>query len=121
VTGSGRQRVAHALAHGLPLGLVINQSANVGFQITVPWDETKQGHRLIQQATFSKRRRKAPVVLLRRTQTLAAGGYEIAFTLSRSLIAQLASGRPLVMTVRVTVAGANGQKLTRTATYTLTR
>jgi PKD repeat protein len=121
VTGSGRQRVAHALAHGLQLGLVINQSANISFQITVPWAQTKQGQRLSQHATFSKRRRKAPVVVLRKAQSLAAGNYAITFALSRSLIAQLASTRPLVMTVRVTVAGVGGQKLTRTATYTLTR
>jgi PKD repeat protein len=121
VTGSGRQRVAHALAHGLALGLTINQSARVSFQITVPLAQTKLGRRVSQHSPFAKRRRKAPFVLLRRAQTLAAGGYAITFKLSRAVIGQLVPTRPLVMTIRVTVDGAGGQKLTRIATYTLTR
>jgi hypothetical protein len=121
VTGSGHQRVAHALAHGLTLGMTINQSARVSFQITVPRAQTKQGRRVSQHSPIAKRRRKAPLVLLRRTQTLAAGGYAITFKLSRAVIGQLVPTRPLVITIRVTVDAAGGQKLTRIATYTLTR
>jgi PKD repeat protein len=110
LTGSGRQRLTQVLAHGLRLGLTVNQRTRASFQITVPMWQTKQGGH-----------KGKPVVLLRGAQTLGAGKHTITLKLSRSATRRLATHGSLVLTVRMTLTAANGKTLTRTVKITLTR
>jgi PKD repeat protein len=118
LTGAGRQRLAAAKAHGLRLGLAVNQPVAASFQITIPLAETQQGGHLTHGA---KRNPTATVVLLRARRTLAAGGSAVVLKLSRGAVGRLARTGRLVLTVRVTLTTAAGKKLTRTAKITLTR
>ncbi len=61
-------------------------------------------------------------MLLRGVQILAAGKHAVALKLSRTAARRLAGKGPLVLTVRVTLAGTGGGKtLTRTLKVALTR
>ena len=102
----------------------MNASAKVTFQITIPRAETRQGTKT---ATGGGRAHqpagKATRVPLARTatRTLGAGTYSIALRLSKAELRELSGSGPLVLTVRVTVTGASGVKLTRSAKLTLQR
>jgi hypothetical protein len=118
LTGAGRQRLSTALAHGVRLGLAVNQPVTANFQITIPLAETKQGG----HATHGTRANpKATVVLLQTRRTLGAGGHPVVLKLSRAAARRLASTGRLVLSVRVTLRTAEGTTLTRTAKITLTR
>ena len=106
-----RQRLAAVAAHGLRIRLSVNASAKVTFQITIPRAET---HQPAGKATRVPLARTA-------TRTLGAGTYSIALRLSKAELRELSGSGPLVLTVRVTVTGAGGVKLTRSAKLTLQR
>jgi PKD repeat protein len=115
LTGTHRQRLTLVLAHGLKLGLTLNQRTRASFQITIPLAQTKQG-------SAARHRPRGNAVLVRGVQTLAAGKHTITLKLSRAAGRRLAAKGPLVLTVRVTLAGTGGAKtLTRTIKVTLTR
>ncbi len=115
LTGAGRQRLAAATAHGLRLSLQVSLRTRVSFQITIPLSQTRQG-------AAGKRNPKATVVLLQRSQTLAAGKHAIVLKLSRAAARHLAARGPLVLTIRITLAGTGTTATqTRTLKITLTR
>jgi PKD repeat protein len=111
---AGRQRLAAVLAHGLRLGLAVNQRTRASYQISIPLSETRQ-------TAGRAGDRKATVVLLRTTQNLATGNHTIVLKLSRAAARRLAARGSLVLTVRITLTDANGKTLTRTAKIRLTR
>ena len=115
LSAAGRQRLTATLTHGLKLGLAVNQLTRVGFQISIPLRETSKA------AGRTVRNPNAPVVLLRASQNVGAGAHTIVLKLSRAAARQLAGRGPLVLTVRITMTGADGQTQTRTAKITLTR
>jgi PKD repeat protein len=115
LSAAGRQRLTAALTHGLKLGLTVNQLTPASFQISIPMGETRQA------AGRKLRNPNAPVVLLRGSQNVAAGAHTVVLKLSRAAARQLAGRGPLVLTVRITLTGANGKTQTRTAKITLTR
>ncbi|MBV9940772.1 MAG: PKD domain-containing protein [Solirubrobacterales bacterium] len=102
LTGLGRQRLGAVLAHGLRVALTVNQPAGGSFQITI-----RPAHS------------KGPVVLLRSVRRLGAGGHTVTLKLSRAAAGRLAATGATVLTVRVTLTGADGATLTRTAKITL--
>ncbi len=115
LTGTHRQRLAQVLAHGLRVALTLNQRTRASFQITLPLAQTKQG-------STAKHHPQGNAVLLRGVQILAAGKHAVALKLSRTAARRLAGKGPLVLTVRVTLAGTGGGKtLTRTLKVALTR
>ena len=102
--GAGKQRLAYVLAHGLRLALAVNQPAGASLQITIrPPHSTRA------------------VVLLRGVRRLGAGGNVITLKLSRAAARRLTATGSLSLTVRVTLTGAGGATLTRTAKITLIR
>ena len=108
LTGAGRQRLAAVSSRGLRLALQVNLRTKASFQITVPFTQTRQG-------ATAKRNPKATVVLLRSAQTLAPGSHTIVLKLSRAAARRLAARGPLVLTIRITLAG-NGTTTTQTRT-----
>ncbi len=100
----GKQHLVPALAHGLRVTLALNQSAGANFQITIRPAHTKR-----------------TVVLLRTVRRLGAGGHTVTLKLSPAAARRLAATGSLVLTVRVTLTGADGATLTRTAKITLIR
>ncbi|MBV9802339.1 MAG: PKD domain-containing protein, partial [Solirubrobacterales bacterium] len=118
VTGSGRQRLSTVKAHGLRLGLAVNQTAAASIQITIPVTQTTEGG----SATHGTRHGSAPpVVLLRSSRSLGPGSHGLVLRLSRGALGQLTANGPLVVTVRVTFTGSGGRTVTRTLKITLTR
>ena len=112
--GAKTQKLAPVLSHGLKVSLAVNQGTNATFQITLPVLESRLPH--------SRKNKNASVTLLRtRAQTLGAGTHALSLKLSRAAARELAGRGPLVLTVKVTLTGANGKPLTRTARITLTR
>ncbi|MBV9413557.1 MAG: PKD domain-containing protein, partial [Solirubrobacterales bacterium] len=103
---AGKQRLAAVLAHGLRLGLSVNQGASVSFQVTIPAAHGKRG---------------AKTVLLRGARTLTPGGHTLTLTFSRTAAAQLRARGSVVLTIRLTLTSAGGAAVTRTANVTLTR
>ncbi|MBV9336837.1 MAG: hypothetical protein JO243_13210, partial [Solirubrobacterales bacterium] len=86
----------------LRVALTVNQPAGGSFQITI-----RPAHS------------KGPVVLLRSVRRLGAGGHTVTLKLSRAAAGRLAATGATVLTVRVTLTGADGATLTRTAKITL--
>jgi PKD repeat protein len=113
-----RQRLAAATAHGLRIQLSTNASSTVGFQIAIPRSETRQGTGLGR----TQRPNRKPVVLLQTAGRGFGGGtYTIMLKLSKAAVRELSGAGPLQVTIRITVVGANGTKLTRSASITLQR
>ena len=113
-----KQRLAAATAHGLRIQLSTNASSTVSFQITIPRSETRQG----MGASASLKRTSKPVVLLQTGgRSFPGGTYSITLKLSKAAVRELSGAGPLRVTIRITVLGANGAKLTRSATVTLQR
>ena len=114
LTGAKRQKLAPALAHGVKVSVAVNQSTRATFQITLPLFQSKMAH--------GRKGKNAPVALLQTgARTLGAGSHGITLKLSRAAARELASSGPLVLTVKVTLTGPNGSKLTRTLKITLAR
>ena len=110
-----KQRLAAAAAHGVRIRLSTNASTAVSFQITIARSETRQG-------TGPGRLSRKPVVLLQTGgRSFGAGTYTITLKLSKAAVRELSGAGPLTVTVRITVVGAGGAKLTRSAKITLTR
>ncbi len=115
LTASKKQRLAAAAAHGVRIRLSTNASTTVSFQITIPRSETRQG-------TGPGRPSRKPVVLLQTgARGFGAGTYTITLKLSKAAVRELSGAGPLTVTVRITVVGSNGAKLTRSAKITLER
>ena len=115
LVASKKQRLAAVTAHGLRIRLTTNASATVSYQITIPRSETRQG-------TGAGRPNRKPVVLLKTGgHSFGAGTYTIMLKLSKAAVRELSGAGPLTVTVRITVVGAHGAKLTRSAKITLER
>ena len=54
-------------------------------------------------------------------RSFGAGTYTITLKLSKAAIRELSGAGPLTVTVQITVVGAHGAKLTRSAKITLER
>ena len=118
LAASKKQRLAAAAAHGLRIQLSTNTSSTVSFQITIPRSETRQGT----GPGRAQRLNRKPVVLLQTGgRSFGAGTYTIMLKLSKAAIRGLSGAGPLQVTIRITVLGANGTKLTRSASVTLQR
>ncbi len=112
-----RQRLA-AAAHGLRVQFSTNASSMVGFQITIPRSETRQGT----GPGRTQRLNRKPVVLVQTSgRSFGAGTYSIMLKLSKAAVRELSGTGPLKLTIRITVVGAHGAKLTRSASITLQR
>ena len=118
LAASKKQRLAAAAAHGLRIRLSTNASTTVSFKITIPRSETNQStgpgetHRL----------NRKPVVLLQTGgRSFGAGTYTITLKLSKAALRELSGSGALTVTVQITVVGAHGAKLTRSAKITLAR
>jgi len=116
LAASKKQRLAAAATHGLRIRLSTNASTTVSFQITIPRSETRH------VAGRAQRGNRKPVVLLQtRGRRFGAGAYTVTLKLSKAAVRELSGAGPLTVTVRITVAGAHGAKLTRSAKITLQR
>ena len=90
----------------------------VGFQITIPRSETRQGT----GPGRTQRLNRKPVVLVQTSgRSFGAGTYSIMLKLSKAAVRELSGTGPLKLTIRITVVGAHGAKLARSASITLQR
>jgi len=105
LSGPTKLKLASALAHGMRVSLAMSQGAKASFQITLPVLESKLAGRRLKTASI--------VLLHTKAQSLGAGTHPITLKLSRAAARELAGRGPLVLTVKVTVTGANGKTFTR--------
>ena len=113
-----KQRLAAVTAHGLRIQLSTNASSTVSFQITVPRSETRQGA----GPGRTQRLNRKPLVLLQTGgRSFGAGTYTIMLKLSKAAVRELSGAGPLQVTIRMTVVGPHGARLTRSASITLQR
>ncbi|HEX4282800.1 MAG TPA: PKD domain-containing protein [Solirubrobacteraceae bacterium] len=110
-----QQRLAPALAHGLRISLSVSQAARASFQVTIPVSQTKLAH------SARKPRTRSIALLQTGAQAVGTGAHALTLKLSRAAAGELAGAGPLVLSVKVTLTGANGSTISRTVKVTLTR
>jgi PKD repeat protein len=115
LTAPKNQKLAPVLKHGLKVNVSVNQGSKVTIQVTIPPAATKQARRTSTQHV-------TPITLLQvRGRAVASGTHQITLKLSRAAARQIPGKGPVVLTVKITVTGANGRTLTRSVKVTLQR